>query len=263
MSLQHARITRLPPQAVFEALLNLGGHAQEYVEKRRKAGIWPSSLISFYGAPPSEKIARLLLHIAFEDKSLILNSHLGFYLYTYSQKLSNMAQPLNHEGWENAAMYVMAAMDNRIQIYYDDNKWDIICSTEIRQVKEIRDLIKSLEVQEVKTSWKNVIYGSTINANTVIVGDTIRVDALTNQQIKTFRNLIEQMLANGYLLQSLQALLDFSNTTFPEIYQNTQKLLGLLYVWQQKRVNSEMPEAQIEVYFRHIHMETLKLIQKL
>ena len=157
----------------------------------------------------------------------------------------------------------MAAMDNRIQVYYDEDKWEIICSTEIRQVKEIRDLINTIKPNDVKTSWKNIIYGSSITAERVIVGDQINVNALTAQQIQAFATIVEAMIRQGLLLQAMQAVLGFTQFQFPSVHQATQQIMDEFHIWQRKRVGGELSEAELSHDWQHLNMQMLGVIQKI
>jgi TIR domain len=188
MSLEHHRITNLTAPAVFTVLRELGRYAYQYIELQKQEGEWPPRMVSFEGAPPNEAVARLLLHVALEDKGILLSSNLSFYLFVHGNYLRNMAGSLaDTTGWEDAAMYVMAFMQNRLQILYDNGIWEIIASTDIRRVKEIRDLIKQIQPVEAKVSWNNVVSGSTIAlGDNVYIGDTHKIDALTGAKRKPF-----------------------------------------------------------------------------
>ena len=171
MSLQHRPITFLPPAAVFEALREMGRYARKQVENQHQTGQY-TKMLYWQGATPSEEVARLLLHVVLEDNSLLLGSHLGFYLFSHGQILRNMTGPPDTMGWEEAAYNIMAAMENRIQIHCDNGDWDVICSTEIRQIQIIRDLIKKIVPEKPQIVLKNTVVNSVINAGgNVHIGD--------------------------------------------------------------------------------------------
>jgi hypothetical protein len=73
---------------------------------------------------------------------------------------------------EESAYYIMAAMRNRIQIHCENGVWAIACSTEIRQIREIRELIEKIVPPKSQIILKNAVINSVVNAGGDIhIGD--------------------------------------------------------------------------------------------
>jgi len=246
MSLIHHRIITLPSAAVFEALRNLGGIVRKKIDKLQRDAGSPRP-ISLLGAPPSEDVARLLLHVALEDKGLLLNSLLNFYLFAHGSILHNMRGAPNTTGWDVSATDIMTFMQNRIQIFYENGQWEIICSTEIRHVKEIRELIKKIQPEAPRVVWKNVVIGSTIQVGgNMTFGDTTYVSQIgaTLHQKQAFVEATTHLLQNGHLFQAITTTLAFSKDAYPDLYTSVLALLGYLYKWNEERKNGTMVETE-------------------
>jgi hypothetical protein len=244
--MSHHRITALSTAAVFEALRNLTSS----LSPQYKSDSGSPRPISLSGAPPSADVARLLLHVALEDKGLLLNSQLSFYLFAHGHILRSMTGVPNTSGFDTAATNLMAFMQNRIQLFYDNGVWEIICSTEIRQVKEIRDLVKKIQPEEAKVIWKNVIIGSTIHVGgDMTVGDVTKIvqHSATAAQTHAFVQAAIQLVHQGQLYQAIKYTLDFSKDTYPDLYKNVLTILPYLIHWNEQRGAGVLTEDEINM----------------
>lgn len=168
----HRFINQLNEVQVFDLLRYVGSVAQQF----RPAGLsqLPRFPVDLAGAPPSVDIARLLLHVAWEEKNAIqVTFH--FYLNNHRKALMDgmtQAGLPDYAGWNRAAEWILLSMNKQIQIAYENGLWDIECSLELREVPEIRELITAIKITQQQIQGKNIIINSKIIAGRdVHIGD--------------------------------------------------------------------------------------------
>lgn len=266
-ALQHNRIHKLSPAAVFRVLIELGNEAKSELERLRQNGETEGwiKMVSFYGAPPNVDVARLLLHILVEDKNIFWDNKLGLYLFLNSRILRRITDtPSDTVGWEEAATYIMAAIQNRIQIYYDSGKWKIICSSEIRQVKEIRELIEQIQPTQGNIIYKNIITGSEITTGgNIHIGDINKINTLAAEQIQAFIDVNISLLNEGKLAQALIHIDKFSKPHFPEICQKANNLLNQLKNLEQSYSLGYLTHEMAQVTWHGLYNDSMILLEKL